>query len=121
MVQTYIDSTSIYTTYRYIFLVSTLLLFLLRIILGHGYYIVCYALFIYLLNQFLAFLSPKFDPSLNDESGISNSAMLKDDGGSTGGSGGVLGLHKTDEFKPFIRRLPEFKFWYVVARRRPYF
>lgn len=40
---------------------------LLRIFLSQGWYIICYALGIYLLNLFLAFLTPKFDPSLEQE------------------------------------------------------
>ena len=66
--------------------------------------LVAYALGIYLLNLFLAFLQPKFDPS-NDaadqdmEDGI-----------------GTLPTKQDEEFKPFIRRLPEFKFWYWASR-----
>ena len=66
---------------------------------------VAYGLGIYLLNLFLAFLQPKFDP-VNDaldtemEDGSANSLPTKQD----------------DEFKPFIRRLPEFKFWYWATR-----
>lgn len=66
---------------------------------------VAYALGIYLLNLFLAFLTPKFDPS-NDE-------MDQD---MEDGSAGGLPVKNDDEFKPFIRRLPEFKFWYWATR-----
>lgn len=41
-----------------------LTIFMIRIFAAQAYYIVCYALGIYLLNLFLAFLQPKFDPSL---------------------------------------------------------
>lgn len=58
-----------------------------------------YALGIYLLNMFLAFLTPKFDPSsvVEDEE--------EDDEGPS------LPTRNDQEFRPFIRRLPEFKFW----------
>lgn len=64
-----------------------------------------YALGIYLLNLFLAFLQPKFDPS-SDE--LDNE--MED------GSVGTLPTKSDEEFKPFIRRLPEFKFWYWTTR-----
>lgn len=67
--------------------------------------VVAYALGIYLLNLFLAFLQPKFDPSsdaLDQE--------MED------GSVGTLPTKQDEEFKPFIRRLPEFKFWYWATR-----
>jgi hypothetical protein len=60
-----------------------------------GWYIVAYAFMIYLLNLFIAFLSPRFEPAFeeeNDEPGLPTKA--------------------DEEFKPFVRRLPEFKFWY---------
>lgn len=40
-------------------------LFLLRVFLSQGWYIVCYALGIYHLNLFIAFLTPKIDPALD--------------------------------------------------------
>jgi hypothetical protein len=66
---------------------------------------VAYALGIYLLNLFLAFLQPKFDPS--------NDAL---DNEMEDGSVGTLPTNRDEEFKPFIRRLPEFKFWYWATR-----
>lgn len=66
---------------------------------------VAYALGIYLLNLFLAFLQPKFDPS--------NDAL---DNEMEDGSVGTLPTKQDEEFKPFIRRLPEFKFWYWATR-----
>jgi hypothetical protein len=50
-------------------------------------------------------LQPKFDPS-NEE--IDNE--MED------GSVGTLPTKQDEEFKPFIRRLPEFKFWYWATR-----
>jgi hypothetical protein len=89
---------------------------------------VCYALFIYLLNLFLAFLQPKFDPSMDadlaeqdveeGEPGLptSTSPAFSRKGSSAGLMSGVFGQQngggmatQDDEFKPFIRRLPEFK------------
>jgi hypothetical protein len=52
--------------------------------------------------MFLAFLTPKIDPSLEEEEG--------DEEGPT------LPTRNDEEFRPFIRRLPEFKFWYASTK-----
>lgn len=67
--------------------------------------LICF-LGIYLLNLFLAFLTPKFDPSI--ELDTQENEMEE---------GPALPTKADEEFKPFIRRLPEFKFWYVWKRR----
>ncbi|KAG1861992.1 retrieval of early ER protein Rer1 [Suillus tomentosus] len=85
-------------------------LFMLRIVLSQGWYIVCYGLAIYLLNLLLAFLQPKFDPSLEDD-------LLADEieeGGDQ--SVPVLPSQRDDEFRPFVRRLPEWQFWLSATR-----
>lgn len=65
---------------------------------------VAYALGIYLLNLFLAFLQPKFDPNETSDNDMED------------GQVGILPTKQDEEFKPFIRRLPEFKFWYWATR-----
>jgi hypothetical protein len=65
---------------------------------------VAYSLGIYLLNLFLAFISPKFDPSLEQDEGMED------------GQAGGLPTKEEEEFKPFVRRLPEFKFWYSTTK-----
>ncbi|KAI4250025.1 MAG: hypothetical protein L6R42_008806, partial [Xanthoria sp. 1 TBL-2021] len=65
----------------------------------------CYSLGIYLLNLFLAFLQPKIDPSLTQDEGLED-----------GDAGSSLPTKKDEEFRPFIRRLPEFKFWHSGTR-----
>lgn len=102
--QFYLDKTVPYFLGRWAVLVALLELFMLRILLSKGWYIVCYGLGIYLLNLFLAFLTPKFDPSLEDD--------LR----STEEEEGTLPNNESDEFRPFIRRLPEFNFWYNAVR-----
>lgn len=47
------------------FAVFLVFLFLLRIVTAQGWYIVTYALGIYHLNLFIAFLTPKIDPALD--------------------------------------------------------
>jgi hypothetical protein len=67
----------------------------------HGYYIVTYGLGIYNLNLLIGFLTPQRDPE----------ALLagKDDGPS-------LPTRAEQEFKPFVRKLPEFKFWWLSLK-----
>ncbi|XP_038076695.1 protein RER1-like isoform X1 [Patiria miniata] len=81
--------------------VVLLLLYVLRVLILQGWYIVTYALGIYHLNLFIAFLSPKIDPALTDDS--------EDDGP-------ALPTKSNEEFRPFIRRLPEFKFWLSATK-----
>uniref|UniRef100_A0A3B4FQ03 Protein RER1 n=1 Tax=Pundamilia nyererei TaxID=303518 RepID=A0A3B4FQ03_9CICH len=85
--QSWLDKSTPFYAMRW---AGTLLLTLVYMI--RGWYIVTYALGIYHLNLFIAFLSPKVDPSL-----------LEDEGPS-------LPTKQNEEFRPFIRRLPEFKF-----------
>mmetsp|Transcript_2435 Transcript_2435/g.3197 ORF Transcript_2435/g.3197 Transcript_2435/m.3197 type:complete len:184 (-) Transcript_2435:10-561(-) len=75
-------------------------LYVLRVTTAGGWYIVSYALGIYLLNLLIGFLSPQIDPEL-----------LETDEDNKG-----LPTTSDDEFKPFIRRVPEFKFWYSMSR-----
>lgn len=100
--QKLLDISVPYTRYRWAGFGAVLALFFLRIVVVQGWYIICYALLIYLLNLFLAFLTPKFDPAWEQE----EQAMDLEDG-----VGGTLPTTTDEEFRPFIRRLPEFKFW----------
>jgi Rer1 family len=79
-----------------------LALFFLRIYLVQGYFIVAYGLGIFLLNNFIAFLSPLDDPA--------------DRGGSDDGPSLPMSAKEGKEFRPFARRLPEFKFWLTSTR-----
>jgi hypothetical protein len=105
--QSYLDASTPYTPHRWGVTILLLTLFFIRILLVQGWYIVAYCLGIYLLNLFLAFLQPKFDPSLNLES--------TEDEGLEGGQSS-LPTKADEEFRPFIRRLPEFKFWHSATR-----
>ncbi|KAK5075007.1 retention in endoplasmic reticulum protein 1 [Lithohypha guttulata] len=101
--QAYLDKSTPYVTYRWVGTVVLLICFFLRIVFAQGWYIVAYCLGIYLLNLFLAFLQPKFDPSLTQDEGL-------EDGESS------LPTKQDQEFRPFVRRLPEFKFWHAATR-----
>ncbi|PLW51928.1 hypothetical protein PCASD_00874 [Puccinia coronata f. sp. avenae] len=110
-----LDRLTPYTTYRWLSTTALIVLFMLRILLSQGWYIVTYALGIYLLNLFLSFLQPKFDPSIEQDAAENE---VEEGGPTSGSTSGLLGGQTMDgdEFKPFIRRLPEFKFWHSATR-----
>lgn len=98
--QLQLDRWTPHTRMRWAAAILLVLAFLLRVFTKQGWYIVTYALGIYHLNLFIAFLTPKIDPALD----------LDDDGGPE------LPTKANEEFRPFIRRLPEFKFWYAISK-----
>lgn len=100
--QSLLDSSVPYMTVRWFSTVALGFIYCLRVFLLQGWYIVTYALGIYHLNLFIAFLTPKIDPALEylDESD----------------EGPELPTKQNEEFRPFIRRLPEFKFWYSATK-----
>ncbi|VVT56726.1 uncharacterized protein SAPINGB_P005235 [Magnusiomyces paraingens] len=133
--QSYLDRSVPHVGVRWSIFGGLLVVFLLRIVIAQGWYIVCYALGIYLLNLFLLFLQPKFDPSLEQEERREETQAAEsleegsEAGPSTSGAdfdgipteeaGNYDRDHDDDranEFRPFIRRLPEFKFWYNGVR-----
>ncbi|KAL3088822.1 hypothetical protein niasHS_001365 [Heterodera schachtii] len=94
--QYYLDRLTPYTAVRWTIAITLIVFFVWRVVAIQGFYIVTYALFIYYLNLFLAFLTPKIDPAVEYD---------EDD------DGPVLPSSTNEEFRPFMRRLPEFKFW----------
>lgn len=64
-----VDKSTPHTKIRWVIAFLNLGLFLTRIIVAQGWYIVTYALGIYHLNLFIAFLTPKIDPGLDFDSG----------------------------------------------------
>ncbi|KAI7485128.1 retrieval of early ER protein Rer1 [Hortaea werneckii] len=106
--QSYLDKSTPFIAYRWIGTGVLFILFGLRIVYAQGWYIVAYSLGIYLLNLFLAFISPKFDPSLEQDQDMED--------GVPAGEASSLPTKNDQEFKPFVRRLPEFKFWYAATR-----
>ena len=93
--QRFLDKTTPHTKERWIAFVVIVLLYFLRVILLQGFYIVTYGLGIYNLNLLIGFLTPQMD--------------MDSDGPS-------LPTKADQEYKPFVRRLPEFKFWYSSTK-----
>ncbi|KAG5144817.1 hypothetical protein JHK84_030360 [Glycine max] len=85
-----LDKTTPHVLRRWIGCLVVAAVYVLRVYLVQGFYIVSYALGIYILNLLIGFLSPQVDPEISD--------------------GPTLPTRGSDEFRPFVRRLPEFKF-----------
>ncbi|KAL9251220.1 RER1A-like protein [Drosera capensis] len=96
----YLDKTTPHAVPRWVGTLVLALIYAIRVFYVQGFYIIAYALGIYILNLLIGFLSPLVDP--------------ESEGGA--GDGPLLPTKGNDEFKPFIRRLPEFKFWYSVTK-----
>ncbi|RZC30723.1 protein RER1A-like [Glycine soja] len=91
-----LDKTTPHVLRRWIGCLVVAAVYVLRVYLVQGFYIVSYALGIYILNLLIGFLSPQVDPEISD--------------------GPTLPTRGSDEFRPFVRRLPEFKFWYSITK-----
>ncbi|CAL1532387.1 unnamed protein product [Lymnaea stagnalis] len=100
--QYYLDKATPHVIARWVFAVIFGAAYSFRVFFLQGWYIVTYALGIYLLNLFIAFLTPKIDPAAYEDS--------------DGDDGPGLPTKNSEEFRPFMRRLPEFKFWYSFTK-----
>ncbi|MBA0677727.1 hypothetical protein Goari_019118 [Gossypium aridum] len=89
-----LDKTVPHVLNRWIGCLAVVLIYAVRVYFVQGFYIVTYGLGIYLLNLLMGFLSPQVDPEMED--------------------GPSLPVSGSDEFRPFVRRLPEFKFWFPL-------
>ncbi|KAL7421654.1 hypothetical protein Q5752_003423 [Cryptotrichosporon argae] len=124
--QALLDRATPHVTERWALTAALGVLFVLNVVIRQGWYIVCYALAIYILNLFLAFLQPRFDPSLaadiaaedaeEGQPGLPGGGTPKGPGGFKGLLSGFSTSGDDEEFRPFIRRLPEFKFWYSATK-----
>jgi hypothetical protein len=98
--QHFLDKVTPHTYGRWIFTLSAVVFYILRALVWiQGFHIISYGLAIYLLSLFISFLSPRFDPSDKAET-----------------DSDLPTLNTTDDFRPFVRRLPEFKFWVSSSR-----
>ncbi|XP_074308791.1 protein RER1A-like isoform X2 [Silene latifolia] len=94
-----LDKSTPFILYRWIALFFLAFIYALRVYFVEGFYVVSYGLGIYLLNLLIGFLSPQVDPEIQE---------LTD--------GPTLPTRGSDEFRPFVRRLPELKFWYSITK-----
>ena len=106
--QVFLDRITPHLAPRWLVCILLLLAFWSRILIAQGWYIIAYAHGIYLLSLFIAFLQPKFD-DLADITDLDSMEALD-------GELPPLPSRNDEEFRPFIRRLPEFKFWLAATR-----
>ncbi|XP_057721606.1 protein RER1A-like [Arachis stenosperma] len=94
-----LDKTTPHVLNRWLGTLTVAFVYALRVYLIQGFYVVSYGLGIHLLNLLIGFLSPQVDPEIQSLS-----------------EGPTLPTRSNDEFRPFVRRLPEFKFWYSITK-----
>jgi hypothetical protein len=100
-IQRILDQITPYHIFRWLLCLFILVYFMYRVVVLQGFYIVAYVLGIFLLNQFILFLTPVVVDDMDEDD---------DDGQSH------LPTKSDEEFRPFMRRLPEFKFWYTTFK-----
>lgn len=86
--QQILDKLTPWILFRWIGTAVVVAIYFIRVFLLEGFYIVTYGIGIYILNLLIAFLSPQSNPETE---------------------GPTLPSDAKDEYKPFVRRLPEFK------------
>jgi magnesium-transporting ATPase (P-type) len=90
-----LDKVTPHSYARWCFTLLAFLFYVLRALVWiQGFHIISYGLGIYMLSLFINFLSPRFDPEERSS-----------------GDSDLPTRNSTDDFRPFVRRLPEFKFW----------
>lgn len=127
------DKLSPHSLYRWLFFIVVFSLYCTRVYYVNGWYIVTYGLGIFMLNQFIGFLSPQvlLENMLIDVFNLIGAAVRS--WGSWQWSEPshervrrvqVVNVHRIYfhflfiffACRPFARRLPEFKFWYSCTR-----
>ncbi|CDO64091.1 retrieval receptor for endoplasmic reticulum membrane proteins, putative [Plasmodium reichenowi] len=111
----YVDKTTLYIKTRWFTLLGLFITYILRVYYVTGFYVVSYALAIFLLNLFLRFLTPHNIEEIYEQYENENNGLLLP----------MKQTHETKnpnnpddkkEFRPFLRKLNEFKFWLYSTR-----
>lgn len=115
-----LDRTIPFMQHRWAATAILFFIFWWRILALQGFYVVAYTVSIYQLNILLLFLTPKFLPedfpsgfASGDDGSLLPSTSPNPASQTSQTSGG--GSEGDDEFRPFIRRLPEFQFWWQMT------
>lgn len=96
-----LDLTTPHLLWRWVFTFLITLLYVLRVWWVTGFHIVSYTVSIYGVNLFIRFLSPQVDPESYELSEPED---------------GLLPTKQDDEFRPFLRQIPEFNLWFSLTR-----
>jgi len=90
-----LDQSTPHSVLRWLIFMLLIFLYGIRVYYLQGFYIVTYGLGIYLLNLFIGFLQPQDDLSIEEQH---------------------LPTKEKDEYRPFRRRVPEFRFWLSASK-----
>jgi hypothetical protein len=96
--QTLLDRSVPHTAARWGGFGATLLVYLLRVFMHGGFYVVTYGMCVHLLYLLVLFMTPLDAPAEEDDADA------------------VLASKAGDEFKPYVPKVQEFKVWYGMMR-----
>ncbi|KMT09435.1 hypothetical protein BVRB_6g129070 [Beta vulgaris subsp. vulgaris] len=96
--QYYLDRSVPHLLRRWLMTIGVAMIYTLRVYWVKGFHVVSYGLATYVLNLLIGFLSPNVDPELE---GLDGASSPRKDG---------------DAYRPFERRVPEFRFWYAITK-----
>lgn len=97
LLQSYLDRSTPFKLYRWLFFFAAFSIYILRILILSRFYLITYCLSIYLLHGLIEFLTPKEENIPDPFENFDDDVYIPPDA--------------DDEFRPFIRRMPEFNFW----------
>lgn len=100
--QYYLDKTAPKKLERWVFFSLLLVLYFVRILYIQTHYLVTYVLSIYLLHGFIGFCTPQEESIPDPFDNVDEEVYIPQ--------------AVDDEFRPFMRRLPEFDFWWLAVR-----
>ncbi|VDM03251.1 unnamed protein product [Schistocephalus solidus] len=104
--QSFCDRIVPYVACRWLSFIFLLAVYVLRVVQTQGFFVVSYALGVFLLSQFLGFLTPQVQPSLSG-----GKVHFLNEINAYIDTDPLLPTNSDGEFRPFIRRLSEIKFW----------
>ncbi|KAK9670195.1 hypothetical protein RND81_13G184700 [Saponaria officinalis] len=96
--QYHLDKSAPHLLRRWLVTLGLAMVYTLRVYYLRGFHVISYGLATYVLNLLMGFLSPKVDPDLEGVDGLPSPGR------------------ESDEYKPFERRLPEFRLWYSITK-----
>ena len=118
-----LDRATPHRTMRWLGWCGLVMLFGLRVYLAGGFYVVAYVWAIYNLNLLIGFLQPRDLTELQEDERLRLPTRRK--ARSAGSTGDMAASRNRDagaddddgiEYRPFVRRLPEFQFWWQSVK-----
>lgn len=101
--QYYLDRTAPKKIERWIGFGVLLVFFFIRVLVIQSHYLVTYILSIYLLHGLIGFCTPQEENIPDPFDNVDDEDVY-------------VPQQVDDEFRPFMRRLPEFDFWWIAIR-----